>query len=323
MLTLVIRRTTSAATFVAAFALLAATSAFSPIVPNTLVAAPQTLLAPTATNDLNGYWRMKMDINADGAIAGEGTDDPNTACLFNIASTDGNTFVGNSSQCGIDRTMQGSIYGNSLVNAVMYNTNSDDRKYYVFSGKIMPDGTIRGYYYTEGCISGDFQWIRTDASGKDVSITDAGEQLVPSSLSARLAASYPKPTTNSLNSNSMRTIATTYSAPTRAVAAANDPNGVLVGTYDGDNTNTDNSLAAKPVEKVTEGVIDTPAAKVKAHNEGRMIAEGGVVYHIVAAEETLYGIAKRYKITVDELMSWNAKADEKLKVNEKLRVSGM
>jgi membrane-bound lytic murein transglycosylase D len=42
--------------------------------------------------------------------------------------------------------------------------------------------------------------------------------------------------------------------------------------------------------------------------------------HEVKATDTLYGIARKYGVTIKELMEWNDKKDFSLSVGEKLRI---
>jgi membrane-bound lytic murein transglycosylase D len=44
------------------------------------------------------------------------------------------------------------------------------------------------------------------------------------------------------------------------------------------------------------------------------------VYHIVAAQETLYAISKKYQVTVAQIQSWNNITDTNIKIGQQLIV---
>jgi LysM repeat protein len=56
--------------------------------------------------------------------------------------------------------IDGIIYDEKLISAIQYTEKSGkNQNFCVYSGKLAPDGTIRGTYYTDGGESGDFQWV--------------------------------------------------------------------------------------------------------------------------------------------------------------------
>jgi LysM domain len=107
------------------------------------------------SKDLAGLWRMKMDINADGTLRGEGNDDPITACLLKITPTADGAFEGEFTQCGTEKYIAGNLYNNQLMNAVLY-ANEGDK--YVYTGRVTPQGTLKGSYFTPSCLYGEFEW---------------------------------------------------------------------------------------------------------------------------------------------------------------------
>ncbi len=126
---------------------------------NNVTQAQNTSINPQA---LAGWWRMKMDINMDGKVAGEGNDDPLTSCLLQIVPNADGSFNGNFTQCGYERWVTGNLYDGKVMNAVMYGNpppsccNSDK---YVYSGQIVDDCTIKGTYYAPSCMMyGDYTW---------------------------------------------------------------------------------------------------------------------------------------------------------------------
>ena len=44
------------------------------------------------------------------------------------------------------------------------------------------------------------------------------------------------------------------------------------------------------------------------------------VYHIVQPKETLYGLSKKYNVTVEQIQKWNSLPDANIKVGQKLVV---
>ncbi|GEM_PF-5469871 len=87
--------------------------------------------------------------------------------------------------------------------------------------------------------------------------------------------------------------------------------------------------AAKPAAKASE-----PAAQVRTEKKEAVPAEAmkpaqekassssSSEYHTVAKGDTLGKLAKKYGVSVKNLQSWNKVDSKKLKVGQKLRVSG-
>ncbi len=73
--------------------------------------------------------------------------------------------------------------------------------------------------------------------------------------------------------------------------------------------------SAAVVVPVTEPEkVEAPAAEVKS-------AEPQVVYHTIAAGESLYGISRKYGVTVDQLQQWNHLASpDKIGMGDKLKI---
>lgn len=62
-----------------------------------------------------------------------------------------------------------------------------------------------------------------------------------------------------------------------------------------------------PVKKDVVPAVQTPVAKVEAPIKQTpvVIKSGNAVYHTVAAKETLYGVSKKYGVTIADIKKWN------------------
>ena len=68
-------------------------------------------------------------------------------------------------------------------------------------------------------------------------------------------------------------------------------------------------------------VLTIPAENAQsAQNPTSVIAPDGYVMHEVQAGETMYSLARRYEVKVEDLRRWNEKPDYTLKVGEKLKI---
>jgi hypothetical protein len=111
----------------------------------------------STSQSINGTWSLAMDINPDGIITGEGKDDPHSYCKLILSMGSDDSFTGKFVGCQEDRIVTGYFYNNKLVNLIVYSTNPNKRNYYIFSGAMMENGSLKGFYYTEGCLNGDFE----------------------------------------------------------------------------------------------------------------------------------------------------------------------
>jgi LysM repeat protein len=95
-----------------------------------------------------------MDESIDGLISAKGN-----SCRLQLTHT-GENFTGSYGDCMPKTMLDGIIYDEKLISAIQYTEkNGKNQNYCVYSGKLAPDGSIRGTYYTDGGESGDFQWI--------------------------------------------------------------------------------------------------------------------------------------------------------------------
>ena len=53
-----------------------------------------------------------------------------------------------------------------------------------------------------------------------------------------------------------------------------------------------------------------------------VVANESTIEHIVRSTDTLYSVARKYNVTIKELMDWNHKKDLNLSIGEKLIVKG-
>jgi membrane-bound lytic murein transglycosylase D len=51
------------------------------------------------------------------------------------------------------------------------------------------------------------------------------------------------------------------------------------------------------------------------------VAEQNFLIHTVGEKETLYAIAKKYEVTVDQIREWNALTGNNLKTGQQLRIN--
>jgi LysM repeat protein len=109
---------------------------------------------PKQIQDLNGTWVVRMDNVIDGRVGAE----DGTGCSLSITS-DNKAFQGRFNGCMEGVVINGNIYDDKLVLAVQSKEN-DLGSFCTFSGKVSPDGAIRGTYYT-ATTSGDFEWSNT------------------------------------------------------------------------------------------------------------------------------------------------------------------
>lgn len=74
-----------------------------------------------------------------------------------------------------------------------------------------------------------------------------------------------------------------------------------------------------PSTKTMAPVNETPSVPVAKAPE-KKAATGAPVYHTVAAKEGLYGISKRYDVTIDQIKQWNRLEAEGLSIGQQLIV---
>lgn len=80
-------------------------------------------------------------------------------------------------------------------------------------------------------------------------------------------------------------------------------------------------VPAAPVATSPAQPAGTPAQPATASaDKGGPIREGNSLYHEVQTKETLYGIAKRYNVTVEQLQQWNHLESFDIKIGQRLMV---
>ncbi len=78
---------------------------------------------------------------------------------------------------------------------------------------------------------------------------------------------------------------------------------------------------AAPVTTSPAQPVSTPSQPAAAPaDKGGPIRDGNSLYHEVQTKETLYGIAKRYNVTVEQLQQWNHLENFDIKIGQRLLV---
>jgi LysM repeat protein len=78
---------------------------------------------------------------------------------------------------------------------------------------------------------------------------------------------------------------------------------------------------AEPVATSPARPVSTPSQPATAPaDKGGPIRDGNSLYHEVQTKETLYGIAKRYNVTVEQLQQWNHLENFDIKIGQRLLV---
>ncbi len=151
---------------------LATTKLMASALPISLSISSVPTAATRQINDLNGSWVVLMDQSIDGLISTKGN-----ACRLQLTHT-GENFTGSYGDCMAKTMLDGIIYDEKLISAIQYTEkNGKNQNYCVYSGKLAPDGSIRGTYYTDNGESGDFQWI--NAANYFGDVADAAPTTVP------------------------------------------------------------------------------------------------------------------------------------------------
>ncbi len=163
--------------------------------------SPVKTAATRQIQDLNGSWVVLMDEAVDGLIASKAS-----TCKLSLTHK-GETFLGKYNDCMPGTTIDGVIYDEKLISAIQY-TEKDgkNQNYCVYSGKIAPDGSIRGTYYTDKGESGDFQWINAANY-----LGDFANASVPAGAKSDAG---PKPVYIAPSGTKPKQTVTTYSQPT-------------------------------------------------------------------------------------------------------------
>jgi membrane-bound lytic murein transglycosylase D len=81
---------------------------------------------------------------------------------------------------------------------------------------------------------------------------------------------------------------------------------------------SDKTEEAQPQEKA---INNKPKEQEKAKEENSLVDGKEVQYHYVYPKETLYSIAKKYQVSTENIMIWNALLDTNIKVGQKLIVN--
>jgi LysM repeat protein len=89
---------------------------------------------------------------------------------------------------------------------------------------------------------------------------------------------------------------------------------------EGEKLNLQEPASAAP--KLASQPLAKAKAKIKTLFSGKNEnAEPQMIFHVVQPKETLYGIAKKYEVGVDEVMKWNAMDTTELKIGQQIKIN--
>ncbi len=128
---------------------------------NAVLAMPTNDDTPQNTpniKSLNGGWTVRMDKQIDGELGADAK-----VCKMNIVQKE-DSFSGTFTTGNTGNIVNGYLYDDVLVSAIQFSSDPNNRNYYVFSGRMSADGTIKGTYYNSSGESGDFDWSNTGAA---------------------------------------------------------------------------------------------------------------------------------------------------------------
>jgi hypothetical protein len=234
---------------------------------------------PKQVNDLNGSWVVRMDNLIDGRV---GVEDE-TACRLTITS-DATAFQGRFNGCMEGVVINGNIYDDQLVLAVQ-SKNNDLGSYCTFSGKVSPDGSIRGTYYT-ATKSGDFEWT-------NMGVNEAPKQTAPVASNKPPKATTPKPDAVFIPKGNGTQVRPVVKPDTKEVAAEFSTK----------------TKTAEPVPAATDEVEALPKATANT------------IYHVVEDGDSMYQIRKKYGLSTKKYFWLTQKTNDRLDVGERIRVS--
>ncbi|GEM_PF-1977711 len=308
-----------------------------------LLVITQAALVAQQTNvkGLEGYWRMKN--------AAELTE--NNSLMLLLAQTDV-AFVGTFKRTETQTSeLTGLIYEGNIVTAV---ENSSLPQKNVYSGKIMPNGTIVGTFYSAATnITGEFMWERVcDGGGNPVNgyATPCVQMQTYTTRTVKELRQVPDTTVwvgeprnenipllqgsdyippgaiyaGHINLDAMVTYRTVevevpIAEPVTGMFKYNDEQ-IIKGTVMPVTTfSPDPNKPKKGLEICDPGTANPNAPKTPAE-KGITVKEGSNTYHIVGKGETMYAIAKHYGTTIEQLAELNGKECERINIGEKLRV---
>jgi LysM repeat protein len=217
-----------------------------------------------------------MDDLIDGKV---GVEDEAT-CHLNITS-DATAFQGRFNGCMEGVVINGNIYDNQLVLAVQSKDN-DLGSFCTFSGKVSPDGSIRGTYYT-ATKSGDFEW------------SNIGAQEAPKQKQPVASTTPPK-------------------------AKATDA--IFIPKQQGAKGTGGKPAAPKEVvTELGKTTQPAPAPAPVDMDEPLPKANANTVYHTVEDGDSMYQLRKKYNLTTKKYFWLTQKTNDRLDVGEKIRVS--
>lgn len=154
-----------------------------------------------------------------------------------------------------------------------------------------------------------------------VTATAPSAPVVNASASVGTPASTPAANTPAANTPATpvapapaQPIATTPDAPAQTPVASTP-----VASAPTPTTSTSPSSPAQPVAGTPATQQAPPASTSTGSSEGT-IQVGNLLYHDVASKETLYGLSKRFNVSVEQLREWNQLEGYDIKIGQRLLV---
>lgn len=301
-----------------------------------VIILPHTSFAQGTNNQsLSGYWRMNNGGNAN-------------ANLLKIVPSKSCSLTASFKENGKVRTLTGMFYENRYLSLVENTTNENKL---VYTGEMLQNGVISGNYYAPNCQYGTFSWLKVcDELGSPLIID--GEEILPCVEQTRGISEQTKTITTTKKVVQQVVDKTEYVGEPRNenLPLAQTTNFIPDGALFAGNIGLSEKVTYRTVE--VEVPVEQPAVCIPKEETvtvrgeiikkkfsicdagttnptgergivipGKKVVEDGITYHIVGKGETMFSIAKQYKLTVLALAELNGKDCEHLVVNERLRVS--
>lgn len=288
------------------------------------------------SQSLAGFWRMS-------------NDKMETGILLKIIPTENCAFTASFTKDMQVHYLTGMLYEEKYVSLV---ENAAEGKNVVYTGELLSEGDMKGKYYSPDCQYGSFSWIKVcDELGQPLIIE--GEEVLPCVAQQNQSRGMATETKMVMTKKVVKVVdrkeyvgePRNENLPLVETSAYIPEGAIFAGNID-----LTEKVTYKTVEievPVLQPVVCLPKDSVVMERgvlttkkfticdpgttnptgirgvviPGKKVVENGITYHIVGQGETMFSIAKRYKITVLELAELNGKDCEHLIANEHLRVS--
>lgn len=289
-----------------------------------------------SSQPLAGFWRMS-------------SDKMETGTLLKVIPTENCAFTASFTKDMQIHYLTGMLYDEKYVSLV---ENIETAKNLVYTGALFADGSIKGKYYSPDCEHGNFSWIKVcDELGQPLVIE--GEEVLPCVAQQNQSRGMATETKMVMTKKVVKVVdrkeyvgePRNENLPLVETSAYIPEGAIFAGNIDLEEKVTYRTVEIEvPVPQpvvclpkdtvvMERGVLTTkkftvcdpgttnPTGIRGVVIPGKKVVENGITYHIVGQGETMFSIAKRYKITVLELAELNGKDCEHLIANERLRVS--